>query len=198
MENQKIRVGFAMTGSYCTFDEVLKALAALAGDGRFDLYPVMSERAYSTSTRFGTAESFVKRVTELTGREPIHDILGAEPIGPKKLFDVMIVAPCTGNTIAKLAYGITDSSVTMAVKANLRNGKPVILAVSTNDALSTAARNIGELLARRNIYFVPYRQDDFVKKPQSMVALMHLIPETLDAVLEGRQLMPLIRPAEGG
>lgn len=187
---EKLRVGLALTGSYCTFDKAMGACARMATE--YDLQPIMSENAYSTDTRFGRAEDFRKMLKNFSGKEIISTIAAAEPIGPKKLLDVLVIAPCTGNTLAKMANGVTDSSVTLAAKAHLRNGRPVVVAVSTNDALAANAKNIGTLMARKNIYFVPFRQDDPIKKETSLVADFDLIEKTIDAALEGRQLQPVI------
>lgn len=188
MEN--LTFGFAMCGSFCTFSKVIEQMEALAAQG-YRLVPVMSQNAYSTDTRFGTAESFVRKVESICGRSIIKNIVEAEPIGPKKMVDLMIVAPCTGNTLAKIACGITDTSATMAVKSTLRTGRPVVLAPATNDALSASARNIGRLLNTKNIYFVPMHQDDPEKKPFSVNAdFTKLLPTAL-AALEGRQLQPI-------
>ena len=186
-----IRVGFALTGSFCTIDSALAALAETV-----DRWPatraILSETAGSTDTRFGRAADLRQRLTALTGAPVIDAIREAEPIGPKKLLDVLVVAPCTGNTLAKLAAGVADTAVTMAAKAHLRNGRPVVLALSTNDGLAGAARNIGELLCRKHYYFVPFRQDDPAGKPTSLVADLRLVPETVAAALEGRQLQPIL------
>lgn len=184
-------VGFALCGSFCTFDKALIQLEALCDSG-YNVIPVMSPVAFSTDTRFGKAEEFINRIEQKTGNKIIHTIRDAEPIGPKKLLDALIVAPCTGNTLGKLANGITDTSVTLAVKAHLRNGKPVIIAVSTNDALGSSAKNIGLLMNMKNMYFVPMRQDDSVNKPNSIVADFSRIPETLEAALDGRQIQPIM------
>ena len=186
----QIRLGLALCGSYCTFSKTLPAAEALAEE--FELFPIMSENAAGTDTRFGCAENMRERLTEISGKDVICSIVDAEPIGPKKLLDVLAVAPCTGNTIAKLACGIADTAVTMACKAQLRNGRPVVIAVSTNDGLAGNAKNIGQLLGRRNIYFVPFRQDDPVKKPESVVADLSLLRDTVLAAYEGRQLQPLL------
>jgi len=188
--SDKIRLGFAMCGSYCTFAKVFPAAEALAAD--YDMTVIMSENVYSTDTRFGDAKEHRERLERLTGKPIISTIKEAEPIGPKKLLDVLVVAPCTGNTLAKLAAGVADSSVTMACKAHLRNGRPLVIAVSTNDALGTNARNIGELLNRKNIYFVPFGQDNPEKKALSMVADMTQISDTVQAALEGRQIQPIL------
>jgi len=158
----------------------------------YDVTPIMSENAFATDSRFGRAEDFRARIERAAGRPVIHTVAGAEPIGPKKLLDVLIIVPCTGNTIAKLAAGVTDSCVTMAAKAHLRNERPVVVAVSTNDALSANARNIGELLARKHYYFVPFYQDDPLTKPNSLVADFSLIEETVAAAMEQKQLQPLL------
>lgn len=158
----------------------------------YTITPIFSEAAYSTDTRFGNAKDHINFAEEICGRPPIHTIVQAEPIGPRKLFDILVVAPCTGNTLAKLAHGIADGPVTMAVKSHLRNGMPVLIAVSTNDALGAAAENIGKLMAKQNYYFVPFRQDDPKEKPSSMVADFSAIPQALEAALEGRQFQPVI------
>ena len=182
--------GYALCGSFCTFSKSLEQMRALAEDG-YHLVPVMSYNAAKTDTRFGKAEHFLQEIHDICGREVIQTIVGAEPIGPKKLVDLMIVAPCTGNTLAKLANGITDTPVTMAVKSNLRIGRPVLLALATNDALAASAQNIGKLLNTKNVYFVPLAQDDPEKKPYSLVAdFEKLLPAAL-AALEGRQLQPV-------
>lgn len=184
------RIGFAMCGSFCTFSEVLPQIKTLSSLGA-DITPIMSENVYTTSTRFGTAEYFINEVKSITGKEIIHTISAAEPIGPKELLDLIIIAPCTGNTLAKLALGITDTSVTMATKAHLRNEKPVVIAVSTNDALANAAKNIGHLMNSRNIYFVPFSQDAPYKKTRSCVAKFELIPATVSAALSNTQIQPI-------
>ncbi len=185
------RIGFALTGSFCTFSKVMTELEKLIELGA-DVYPIMSEVAWSTDTRFGTAKDFIEKAENLTGKKVIHTIKDAEPIGPGAFLDALIIAPCTGNTLAKLSGAITDSGVLMAAKATLRNNKPVIIAISTNDGLGGSAKNIGSLLVRRNIYFVPFRQDDPVGKPDSLVADMTLIEKTLKNALEGHQIQPRI------
>lgn len=187
------RVGFALTGSYCTFGQVFPVLEALAAQFSW-IQPIFSERAAVTDTRFGNASTFLERAERLTGNRPILTIREAEPIGPKKLLDILIIAPCTGNTLAKLAAGMTDSCVTMAAKSHLRNGRPVLIAPSTNDGLSTSMKNIGELMVRKNTYFVPFRQDDPQGKPTSLVADFSLIPTAAAAALEGGQLQPVLLP----
>ncbi|MEG0876748.1 MAG: dipicolinate synthase subunit B [Oscillospiraceae bacterium] len=187
---EKKRLGLALCGSYCTFDKVMPVAAALAEE--YDVTAIMSEHAAETDTRFGCAQGFKERLKEITGKDVICSISGAEPAGPKKLFDAVAVAPCTGNTLAKLACAIADSSVTMLCKAHLRNSRPVVIAVSTNDALGANAKNIGDLINRKNIYFVPFFQDDPQGKPSSMIADMGLLPKAIEEALEGRQLQPLI------
>ena len=187
----KANVGFAMCGSFCTFKKVIPQIEELISLG-FNVVPIMSGVSYSTDTRFGKAEDFIKQIKDITGKEIIHTISGAEPIGPKMLLDALIIAPCTGNTLGKMANGITDTSVTLAAKAHLRNARPVIIAVSTNDALGAAAKNIGLLMNSKNVYFVPMSQDDPENKPNSIVADFTKIPETLKFVLaEGKQNEPL-------
>lgn len=188
---RKERVGFALCGSFCTHAQVLEALEQMT-----ELYetviPIASELTAFTDTRFGTSDALMERLEDLTGQEVLCDIPAVEPIGPKGLLDVLVIAPATGNTIAKLAAGITDTAVTMAAKAHLRNGRPVVVAVSTNDGLAGAARNIGELLCRKHFYFVPFRQDDPEGKPTSLVADMTKVTETVTAALQGRQVQPLL------
>ena len=187
----KIRVGFAVCGSFCMFKRTFEELPHLVGSG-FDITPIMSETAYSTDTRFGSSDDFKKAFTGITGKEIIHSVTQAEPIGPKKLLDLMIIAPCTGNTLGKLAGGITDTAVTMAAKAHLRNKRPLLIAVSTNDALSASAKNIGALINTKNVYFVPMKQDDPENKENSLIADMSLLFPASLAALEGRQLQPLL------
>ena len=183
-------VGFAVCGSFCTFSAVFPVMKLLSEE--YDLIPIFSDAAWTTDTRFGNAQDHIRKVTSICGKEPIHSIAQAEPIGPKKLLDALIVAPCTGNTLAKLAHGIADGPVTMAVKSHLRNGRPVIIAISTNDGLGTAAENIGRLTARKNYYLVPFRQDDPHGKPTSLVADMTQIPETLCCALNADQVQPIL------
>ena len=185
-----MNIGFAICGSFCTFSKVFPIMEQLAAEHK--VLPVFSEVCCNTDSRFGQAQDFIAFAERICNRKVIHTIAEAEPIGPKKLLDALVIAPCTGNTLAKLAHGIADGPVTMAAKSHLRNGRPVIVAVSTNDALGTAAENIGRLLARKHYYFVPFRQDDPVNKPTSMVADFTKIPDTLAAALEGRQLQPIL------
>ena len=185
-----MNVGFAMCGSFCTYAQVFPILELLCRD--YQVTPIFSEASYTTDSRFGSASEHIEIVREICGTPPLHTIAQVEPIGPKKLFDILVIAPCTGNTLAKLSHGIADGPVTMAAKSHLRNGRPVLIAVSTNDALGTAAENIGRLLARKHYYFVPFGQDDPKGKPNSMVADFSQIPHALEEALEGRQVQPLL------
>lgn len=184
-------IGFAICGSFCTFSKIIPQIQILVDKG-YNITPIMSDMAYTTDTRFGKACDFNEKIRTICRCDIIHSIREAEPIGPKKLFDAMIIAPCTGNTIAKLASGITDTTVTMAAKAHLRNQRPLIIAPSTNDGLSINAKNIGALHAIKNVYFVPYGQDDPIKKTTSLVADMSKIHDTLIAALSQTQLQPVI------
>ena len=186
-----IRVGFAFCGSFCTYDKAMAALEQVKAEFD-DVIPIVSERGAALDTRFGNAHDFMREMERICDKRVIATIPAAEPIGPKKLLDVLVIAPCTGNTLAKLAAGVTDSSVTMAAKAHLRNERPLVIAVSTNDALAASARNIGELLCRKNIYFVPFRQDDPVGKPNSLVADFTLVSAAIRAALDGKQLQPVL------
>ena len=183
-------VGFAMCGSFCTFSSAFPVMATLAMT--HTLIPILSFNAATIDSRFGTAAEHTHLTGEICGRDPILTIGDAEPIGPKKLLDLLIIAPCTGNTLAKLAHGIADTPVTMAAKSHLRNGRPVLIAPATNDALAVSAENIGKLMARRNIYFVPFRQDDPAGKPTSMIADFTRIPEAVETAMLGKQLHPMI------
>jgi len=183
-----IRIGFAMTGSFCTFERVLKIVPEFVRMGA-EVTPILSETAYKTDTRFMKAKDVIERLEGICGKHPIHDIVGAEPIGPKKLLDMLIVAPTTGNTIGKLAYGITDSCVAMACKAHWRNGRPVLLAVSTNDGLSTSAEAIARLSRRKDTFLLPYEQDDPAGKPDSLVAKMEVLPEYACEILRLRGMI---------
>ena len=189
--NEQLTLGFAMCGSFCTFDAVLTQLEAMRAEFP-KIIPIMSTVSYETDTRFGTAADFRARLESACGQPIIHTIAQAEPIGPKKLLDVLVIAPCTGNTLAKLASGIADTPVTLAAKAHLRNERQIVIAVSTNDALAGNAENIGKLLARGHYFFVPMRQDNAIKKPRSVVADFTRLPETIRAALDGRQLQPLL------
>lgn len=186
-----LKIGYALTGSFCTFSQSFEQAQKLVDMGA-ELLPVMSENSSSTDTRFGTAEENIRKLREICGRDVISDIAAAEPIGPKNMTDLMIVAPCTSNTAAKLANGITDTVVTMAVKSHLRSGKPVLLAIASNDSLLGSAKNLGELFNRKNYYFVPMLQDDWINKPASLVAEFGMIPQAAEAAMKGIQLRPLI------
>ena len=190
MENKK-RLGLALCGSYCTYEKLFQAAEKLADT--YDLIPIMSENAAETDTRFGTATEHIKRLMLLSGHKVVTTIAEAEPLGPAQPMDALLIAPCTGNTLAKLSHGITDTAVTMAAKAHLRNGRPVIIALSTNDGLSGSAENIARLLNRKHVYFVPFRQDDPAKKPRSLQADFSLLEETVRAALQGRQLQPILK-----
>ena len=186
-----VRIGCAMTGSFCTFRAAFEAWRALKATGA-ELIPILSFNAGSLDNRFYTAAESRQILTEICGHAILDSIPAVEPIGPKKLFDLLIVAPCTGNTLAKIAAGITDTPVALAVKSHLRNARPVLLAISTNDALSGSAQNIGKLMNTRNIYFVPVRQDDPTGKPKSAVARFDLLPESANLALQGRQIQPIL------
>ena len=186
-----LTLGFARTGSFCTFDRALGQMEALVKRG-YDVLPVVSFNAGSLDTRFMTAQHLRERIREITGKEPIDSLVCAEPIGPKKLCDVYVIAPATGNSLSKLANGQFDTPALLGAKSHLRNDRPLVLAVSTNDGLGAAAQNIGRLLSWRNVYFVPFGQDDPVKKPRSLVADFEQIPRTITAALEGVQIQPLL------
>lgn len=186
-----ITVGFAVCGSFCTFKTVFEEIKKLKKAG-YEIVPVMSENSYSLDTRFGDAAHWREQFREITGNTIIHTIPQAEPIGPKKLLDALIIAPCTGNTLAKLSNGITDTCVTLAAKAHLRNQRPLLIAPSTNDALSNAGKNIGALLNYKNVYFVPFGQDNCKGKPTSMVADFSLISDSLESALRGEQIQPVV------
>ena len=189
---KNITVGYALCGSFCTLSHSLNVLEELSGYD-INILPIMSQIVYSTDTRFGKADDIIKRVEMICGNSVIHTIAAAEPIGPKNLLDAIIVCPCTGNTDSKIALGITDTPVTMAVKAHLRNNKPVILGLASNDALGATAKNIGLLHNTKNIYFVPYRQDDPLSKNNSLVCDFSLTVPTLQAALAGKQLEPVVK-----
>lgn len=183
-------IGFALCGSYCTYDRVFPVIEALSKENK--VIPILSEAAYATDSRFGTAEHWKTRLEEICGCPPLHRISQVEPIGPKGLLDILVIAPCTGNTLAKLAHSIADGPVTMAAKSHLRNGRPVLVAVSTNDGLAGAGENIGRLLARKHYYFVPFSQDDPLKKPTSLIADFAQIPQAIEGALAGQQIQPML------
>lgn len=184
-------IGFALCGSFCTFSRVIPIIEKMS-EKAFNIYPIMSFNAYDTDTRFGKATEHINRIEAACKKEIIHTLTQAEPIGPKGLIDALIIAPCTGNTLAKLANSIADTPVTLAAKSTLRNKKPVIIAVSTNDALGGSAKNIGLLMNMKNIYFVPFGQDDAHKKPCSCVAYFEKIEDTLKMALESTQIQPVL------
>ncbi len=191
MNIEELRVGFAFCGSFCTMSKALDALEQTAA--RFGpVTPIVSETVAATDTRFGKAHDFMREMERLCDRRVIDTVAGAEPIGPKGLLDVLVICPCTGNTLAKLAHGVTDSSVTMAAKAHLRNGKPLVLALATNDGLGASAPNLGTMLGRKNVYFVPFGQDDYAGKPTSLVADFALVPATVEAACRGEQIQPIL------
>ncbi|WP_251389858.1 dipicolinate synthase subunit B [Mediterraneibacter agrestimuris] len=184
-------IGVALTGSFCTYEKVFQELQKLADEGAY-IQTIFSNASASIDSRFGEANDFVKKAEEITGIKPMMTIAEAEPIGPKALLDILVILPCTGNTLAKLANGITDSPVLMAAKAHLRNNRPLLLSLSTNDALGMNMKNIGLLLNSKNIYFIPFGQDNPEKKPNSMIAHTELLIPSLESALEGQQLQPII------
>ena len=191
MNKENFRVGFAFCGSFCTLSKAIDALEKTAA--RYaHVIPIVSETVAATDTRFGSAHDFMREMERICDRRVIAAVKDAEPIGPKGLLDALVICPCTGNTLAKLAHGVTDTNVTMAAKAHLRNGRPLILAPATNDGLAGSAPNIGALLARKNVYFVPFGQDDPAGKPTSLVARFDLVPEAVAAALRGEQLQPVL------
>ena len=185
-----MNIGFAMCGSLCTLDRIYPVMESLTSN--YTVIPILSRSVCTIDSRFGPAQAHIRTITDICGRTPLTSIEDVEPIGPKKLLDALIIAPCTGNTLAKLAHSIADSPVTMAAKSHLRNGRPVLIAVSTNDALAGAAENIGKLLCRKHYYFVPFGQDDPIKKPTSMVADFSRIPAALTCALDGKQIQPIL------
>lgn len=187
---EKTTVGFALCGSFCTFSKAIKEMEHLALE-KYDIVPIMSNAAYGTDTRFGNAEDINEKIRKICSKDIIHSIKTAEPVGPKKMCDVLAVAPCTGNTLGKIANGITDTPVTMAVKSQLRVGRPVVLALASNDSLGASAQNLGKLLNTKNIYFVPMSQDDPQKKPNSLVAHFDMLENAILLALENKQLQPV-------
>ena len=189
---KNLKIGFALTGSHCTIDEVLVQVQRVVVDEGADVSSIISQSVDCIDTRFGMADKWKERLQNITGKDIINSITGAEPVGPNKMFDLLVVAPCTGNTLAKLANAITDTPVLMAVKAHLRNQRPVVLAISTNDGLGLNAKNIGLLLNTKNVYMVPFGQDSPSGKPNSLKANMELIPDTILTALQGQQLQPVL------
>ena len=191
MEVKGKKIGFVLTGSFCTFSKVIPKMKELVKNGA-EIVPIMSFHSYEFDTKFGKANDFKKEIEEITGKKIIHTIQGAEPIGPKNMTDIMIIAPCSGNTMAKLACDIIDTPATMAAKSHLRNERPLVIAPSTNNGLSGNAENIGKLLNRRNYYFVPFRQDNPITKPRSIVFDSNFIIKTIELALEGKQISPIL------
>ena len=188
---RELTLGFAMCGSFCTLEKAFEQLRRTSAAG-YQLVTIMSDKDYGTDTRFGRASDFIWEAEDICGRKVIHTIAGAEPLGPKRMIDALVIAPCTGNTLAKLAHGITDTPVTMAAKSCLRIGLPVVLCAATNDALAASAQNIGRLMNTKNVYFVPLRQDDPEQKPTSAVSDFELLLPAVEAALKGRQLQPVL------
>ena len=192
MDFSKYNIGLGITGSFCTFARARKEIQRLKDMGA-NVIPIFSFNAQNCDTRFGSAKDFVEGICEITGNEGICTICAAEPIGPNNFLDIMVIAPCTGNTAAKLCNGITDTPVLMAAKAHMRNGKPLVISISTNDALGANFKNIGLLMNTKNIYFVPFGQDNHKSKPNSLIAKMDLLPETIEYALNGKQLQPVLQ-----
>ena len=191
MDFQGIKIGFVLTGSFCTFKKVIPKIKDLK-EKKAEILPIMSYNAYNLDTKFGKAEDFIIEIENITGNKIIHTIQEAEPIGPKNLTDIMIIAPCSGNTMAKLACDIIDTPATMAAKSHLRNNRPLVIAPSTNNGLSGNAENIGKLLNRKNYFFVPFKQDNPITKPRSIVFDADYIEKTLQYALEGQQISPIL------
>lgn len=191
MKFENLKIGFILTGSFCTFSKVIPKIKELRDMGA-DILPIMSYNAYNLDTKFGKASDFINEIELITGKKIIHTIQEAEPIGPKGLTDIMIIAPCTGNTIAKLANDIIDTPATMAAKSHLRNNRPLVISISTNNGLSGNAENIGKLLNRKNYYFVPFKQDNPITKPRSLVFDFSYIPKTIEYALKGEQISPIL------
>lgn len=188
---QDVKIGFAFTGSFCTFAKVIPELGKIAAEGA-DILPIISEAVNSFDTKFGRADEWKSKIEAISGKKIVKSIIEAEPIGPKALLDILVVAPCTGNTLGKLANGITDSTVTMACKAHLRNGRPLLLALATNDGLGANAKNLGLMLNSKNVYFVPFGQDDPTKKCNSLMATFELLVPAIQDALKGKQMQPIL------
>lgn len=191
MNLEKVKIGYAFTGSFCTFRKSIEALKKIIDKGAI-VTPIMSFNSYYMDTKFGKSDNFIKEIEEITGNSVIHTIQDAEPIGPKRMFDILVVAPCSGNTISKLANDIIDTPATMAVKSHLRNEKPVVIAISTNNALSGNAMNIGKLLNMKHYYFVPFKQDNPITKPRSLVFDSEYISKTIEYALDKEQIQPIL------
>lgn len=191
MRFTNLKIGFAITGSHCTIAETLPYLQLLKDEGA-QVIPILSQAVVTNDSRYGTAEELRQKIIDITGENPLVTLVDVEPIGPKKLLDIVVVAPCTGNTLAKLTMGVTDSTVLLACKAELRNNRPVVIAISTNDGLSANAKNLGMLLNRKHIFFVPFGQDAPQTKQASLIAKMSLLPETILEALQNRQIQPLL------
>ena len=191
MDLKDKKIGFTLTGSFCTFQKVIPKMKEIKKLGA-EIIPIMSFSSYNLDTKFGKAKDFIEEIENITGKEIIHTIQGAEPIGPKKMTDIMIIAPCSGNTMAKLACDIIDTPATMAAKSHLRNNRPLVIAPSTNNGLSGNAENIGKLLNRKNYYFVPFRQDNPITKPRSIVFDAEYIIKTIEFALDGEQISPIL------
>ncbi|MEG6521719.1 dipicolinate synthase subunit B [Desulfotomaculum sp. 1211_IL3151] len=191
MRLKDVRIGFALTGSHCCLDEIMPKIQELVNEGA-EIYPIISFAVDTIDTRFGTTTKWREMLEKITGKEPINSIVTAEPVGPQKLVDVVVIAPCTGNTMAKLAHGITDTPVLMAAKAHLRNLRPVVIGISTNDGLGLNAKNLGLLINTKNIYMVPFGQDSPTGKPNSLKCNMDLIIDTIESALQGKQIQPVL------
>lgn len=191
MELKDKKIGFVLTGSFCTFSKVIPKMKELIQKGA-EIIPIMSFHSYTLDTKFGKAEDFIQEIETITGKKIIHTIQGAEPIGPKSMTDIMIIAPCSGNTMAKLACDIIDTPATMAAKSHLRNNRPLVIAPSTNNGLGGNAENIGKLLNRKNYYFVPFRQDNPITKPRSIVFDAEYMIKTIELALENKQISPIL------
>ena len=191
MELKGKKVGFVLTGSFCTFSHTIPKMTEIIKRGG-EVIPIMSYNAYNLDSKFGKAKEFINKIEDITKHKIINTIIDAEPIGPKKMTDIMIIAPCSGNTLAKLANGITDTPAVMAAKSHLRNNNPLVIAISTNDALSGSAENIGKLLNRNNYYFVPFKQDNPITKPRSIVFDPEYIIKTLEYALDREQIQPIM------
>ncbi|SDM84972.1 dipicolinate synthase subunit B [Acetanaerobacterium elongatum] len=193
MKLEGLHIGVGLTGSFCTFDKVITEIEKLVNEEKAIVHPILSDATQTIDTRFGTAEDYIARITKITGNKPVTTIEGAEPLGPNNVLDILLIAPCTGNTAAKLVNAITDTPVLMAAKGHLRGGKPLVIALSSNDALGFNFKNIGQLLNSKNIYFVPFGQDNYKLKPNSMIAHMNQIIPTLEQALDRKQIQPVIQ-----